>query len=231
MQTKSRQILAAGADWQALIALGLLVSCAPAVSWEKADNDRRIVRVLEAADISSWRPWKFVGETRYAPVEIDGRRTVKAVSDAAASGYYRKITIDLYATPVLQWSWRVDNSLGEIDETSKAGDDSPARIYVLSAHPVFFWRTRGLAYVWSSVQPRGSHWPSAYTDNQKVIAVRSGERGLGEWHQEQRNVREDFKQYFGKDVRYVDAVAFMTDTDNTGRRAVAYYGNINFAER
>lgn len=44
-------------------------------------------------------------------------------------------------------------------------------------------------------------------------------------------MRDDFKRYFSKEVRYVDAVAFMTDSDNTGRRAVAYYGDMFFAER
>jgi hypothetical protein len=64
-----------------------------------------------------------------------------------------------------------------------------------------------------------------------VIALRSGKQGLREWQQEVRIVRGDFDRYFGKEVRYVDAVGFMGDTDNTGRRAVACYGDIYFAER
>jgi hypothetical protein len=186
---------------------------------------------LEAADLSAWRPWKFSSETRYTPVEIDGRRAVRAVSKGSASGYYRKITIDLQQTPILRWSWRVDNTLGEVDERSKGGDDYPARVYVIDTRPVFFWKSQALNYVWSSAQPEDSHWPNAYTSRAVVIAVRSGERDLGKWQQEERNVRDDFERYFGNQVRYVDAVAFMTDTDNTGRRAVAYYGDIYFAER
>jgi hypothetical protein len=44
-------------------------------------------------------------------------------------------------------------------------------------------------------------------------------------------VRGDFDRYFGEEVRYADAVGFMGDTDNTGRRALAYYGDIYLAER
>lgn len=62
-----------------------------------------------------------------------------------------------------------------------------------------------------------------------MIAVRSGSSGLRRWHTEQRNVREGFQGFLGKDVRYIDAVAVMTDTDNTGARAVAYYGDIWFS--
>lgn len=196
-----------------------------------AGGQQRIVPALQSADISGWEPWHFVGKTRYSTAKIDARRAVKASSNAAASGYYREIDVDLHETPILRWSWRVDNTLGEIDETSRAGDDYAARVYVLAAHPVFFWKTRALTYVWSSAQPEGSAWPNAYSDNAQVIAVRSGARDLGEWRQERRNVRQDFQRYFGKDVRYVNAVALMTDTDNTGGRAVAYYGDIVFADR
>lgn len=197
----------------------------------RVTGETRIIPALAAAELGAWRRWKFFGETRYTSVEIDARRAVKAVSEASASGYYRKMTIDLHRTPVLRWSWRVDNTLGGIDERTKEGDDYPARVYVLAAHPVFFWKTRALSYVWSSAQPKGSGWRNAHSSRAVVIAVRSGKQGLREWQQEVRNVRGDFQRYFGEEVRYVDAVGFMTDTDNTGRRAVAYYGDIYFAER
>lgn len=185
--------------------------------------------VLADADLSRWSTRLFSGETRYTQVTVVGQRAIKAVSDSAASGLYREIDINLQATPVLRWRWRVDNTYGSIDETSRGGDDYPARVYVVSSHPIFFWKTRVLAYVWASHQPRGSDWPNAYTSNVRMIAVRSGEQGLGEWYEEARNVREDFRRYFGRDVRYLDAVAIMTDTDDTGEKGIAYYAAIYFS--
>ncbi len=189
------------------------------------------IPVLMNADLEGWREWTFSGATEYTPVVSQGRPAIKAVSDAAASGVYRGIRIDLGKTPILHWNWRVENTLGAIDETRKEGDDYPARIYVMVAHPLFFWKTYALTYVWSSARPAGSAWPNAYSDGARVIAVRSGDAGLGEWHGERRDVREDFKRYFGKDVRYTTAVAVMTDTDDTGKQAVAYYGDIWFSTR
>ena len=43
-----------------------------------------------------------------------------------------------------------------------------------------------------------------------------------------RNVREDLKAVFGKDITSIDAIAIMTDTDNTGKEAHASYGDIYF---
>lgn len=232
MQVKRRQNSHIGTAARGSIAAALLAAVVTGAGlWITASSAQRTVSVLTAADISAWAPWAFSGETRYTPVKIDQRRAIKASSSDSASGLYRKISIDLDETPLLHWSWRVDNTLAGINEKTKEGDDYPARVYVLAAHPLFFWRTRALSYVWSSAQPGGSDWPNAYTENAWMVAVRSGKQGLGKWHRQQRNVREDFERYFGKDVRYVDAVALMTDTDNTGRKATAYYGPIYFAGR
>ncbi|MGZ8472135.1 MAG: DUF3047 domain-containing protein [Candidatus Deferrimicrobiaceae bacterium] len=37
---------------------------------------------------------------------------------------------------------------------------------------------------------------------------------------------EDFRALFGEDPPAIGAVPLMTDTDNTGGEAVAYYGDI-----
>ena len=50
----------------------------------------------------------------------------------------------------------------------------------------------------------------------------------GQWVGERRDVRADFRALFGEDVRSVDAVAIMTDTDDTGGAATAYYADITF---
>jgi hypothetical protein len=43
---------------------------------------------------------------------------------------------------------------------------------------------------------------------------------------EERNIYRDYVSYFGEDPPDVIAIAIMTDTDNTGEEAVAYYGDI-----
>ncbi len=62
-----------------------------------------------------------------------------------------------------------------------------------------------------------------------MIAVDSGNNNVGKWINHKRNVREDFKKYFGRDIKTADAVAVMTDTDNAGNSALSYYGAIYFS--
>ena len=187
------------------------------------------VAVLRDGDIAGWEEKVFEGRTVYETVRHNGRTVVRATSRGTASGLYLRRRIDLDETPILRWTWRVDGTLGDIDERTRAGDDYSARVYVIRSHPVFLWRTRAVNYVWAGTRVTGETWPNAYTDASRHVAVRSGDTHAGEWVDERRDVRADFRELFGESVRYVDAVAIMTDTDNTGAAAVAYYGDITFS--
>lgn len=181
--------------------------------------------------LNDWKSKIFSGTTQYRITELDGKLVLHAVSEAAASGLYREIPIDLRKTPYMNWSWKVDSVLSGVNERKKSGDDYPARVYVVVSGGFFFWRTRALNYVFSNNQPAGSSWKNAYTENARLIAVQSGLQGSGQWTSFKRNVREDFRRAFGEDIQALDAVAIMTDTDNSGQRASAYYGDIYFTDR
>lgn len=206
--------------WLVSILLCLLLSAASA---------ERIIGHFSASDLHGWQPKVFAGETVYALKNDGTRQALRAQSQAAASGLYREIKVDLRQTPYLNWSWRVDNIFTGIDEKTKPGDDFPARVYIVVSGGAFFWKTRSLVYVWSSQQPENSAWPNPFTSNARHIAVRSGSQNLGQWLSEKRNIRTDYKRVFGIDIDYIDAVAIMSDSDNSGQSASAWYGDIFFS--
>ena len=186
------------------------------------------VDVLRDGDITAWEEKVFSGKTIYETVRRGGRDVVRATSNGTASGLYFRRRVDLDRTPILRWTWRVEGTLGDLDERTRAGDDYSARVYVIRSHSVLLWKTRAVNYVWASAMPAGDTWPNAFTDASRNVAVRSGDAQAGQWVDERRDVRADFRALFGKSVRFVDAVAIMTDTDNTGGSAVAFYGDIAF---
>ena len=59
-----------------------------------------------------------------------------------------------------------------------------------------------------------------------MVAVESGDENAGSWVTEKRNVYEDYRKLFGEEPPEIGAVALMTDSDNTGGEATAYYGDI-----
>jgi hypothetical protein len=49
---------------------------------------------------------------------------------------------------------------------------------------------------------------------------------VGEWVEVERNVYEDYKRAFKEEPPPVSGIAVMTDTDQTGESATAWYGDI-----
>ncbi len=181
--------------------------------------------------LRGWERRDFAGETRYTLADIDGRRALRADSVAAASALYRRQRVDLQVTPFLNWSWRVEALVEGADPLTKAGDDYAARVYVVVRRGLFPWQTRALNYVWAgSNAPALSQWPNPFTEHAVMIPLRRGDDGLGRWQQQRVNVAEDYYRAFGERIRYIDGVALMTDTDNGGGQARAYYGELYFSD-
>jgi len=186
------------------------------------------LRIFTPDAIIDWERHRFSGETLYARVSIDGRDAVHAQCEpGSASGLVLRTEIDLDQTPILEWEWRVGSVFEGIDETTRDGDDYPARVYAVDARPIARWRTRAVNYVWSSAMPAGSSWPNAFASQARMVAVRSGKTDAeGVWTTERRDLRSDFREQHGEVPTSVNTLAIMTDCDNTGQAAEAWYGEI-----
>lgn len=181
-----------------------------------------------AAGLSGrWEKKVFKGKTVYEAVREEGRPALKAESRASASGLIYRVSLDPKMYPRLSWSWKVVRTIGKGDARTKAGDDYAARVYVVFPS-IFFWKSRAINYIWANRLPRGAFLPNAYSGNAVMVAVESGDENAGRWIDEERNLVEDFRRAFGEDPPQVGAVAIMTDADNTGEQAVAWYGAIRF---
>ena len=77
----------------------------------------------------------------------------------------------------------------------------------------------------------GTAVPNPYTEQVHRIVVESGPTKVNAWMTEARNVYEDYKRAFGEEPAMMSGIAIMTDTDNTGESAEAYYGDIVLKRR
>jgi len=197
-----------------------------------------------------WKPLTFTKiekHTIYTLVKDDNVVVVKAAAEASASGLTREIKINPKEYPIVQWRWRIMNILKKGDVHKKEGDDYPARIYITFEYDPsklgFFEKAKyktikllygeypplaAINYIWESKAPVGTMVPNPYTDRVMMFVVESGAAKLNQWVNEERNVYEDYKKAFGEESPIISGVAIMTDTDNTGEYAIAYYGDIIF---
>jgi hypothetical protein len=202
-----------------------------------------------------WRALTFrniARHTRYTLVREGDDYVVKAEAEASASGLIRRVDVDAKAYPVLRWRWKVENLLSKADVTRKQGDDYPARVYVAFAYDpkrvgigqrIKYEAARliygeypphaGLNYIWEGKAAVGSVVPNPFTERVRMIVVESGAAHLGQWREYERNVYRDYRSAFGEEPPAIAGIAIMTDADNTGESAVAYYGPVSLypAER
>lgn len=191
--------------------------------------------VLDPSDggetLKDWQEKSFEGSTSYNKASDAERSFIKAIASSSASGLFLEKEIDLNAYPVLNWRWRVDKGLAAHDEKVKEGDDFAARLYVVVSGGFFFWKTIALNYVWSSNQVETQAWPNPFAgDNAQMLPVRGESDQQGLWYLETRDLRQDFKRLFGREIDTIDGLAIMTDTDNGGGPAEASYGEIFFSK-
>ncbi len=200
------------------------------VSAQPGDFDPYAIGDFSSGSTTGWQPIKFKGSTQYRIVRDGPLPVLRATSSGSASGLVHKQRIDLTRTPYLSWRWKIANKIENVHETVRSGDDYAARIYVVVDGGLLFWKTRALNYVWAYGSAAGTIWPNAFAgNNAMMLALRWRDDPVDTWQTEKRNVRADLRQAFGRDIRYIDAVALMTDTDNTGATVTAYYGDIVFS--
>jgi hypothetical protein len=173
-----------------------------------------------------WREKVFKGRTSYTASVKDGVPCIAAVSHASASALYFDISYDPKTMPILSWQWRIDHVLAKADATKKSGDDSPARVYVVFKSPILFWWPKALTYIWDNRLPKGTIIRNVHTRRAMMIVLESGPALEGRWVREERNIRQDYIRAFGEEPPEVEAIAIMTDTDDTGETAEAWYGPI-----
>jgi len=198
---------------------------------------------------AGWTPLTFPHITRhtsYALVrDADAGVVLRAEADASASGLIAKVDLPAHDGIRLRWRWKVERPIERGDVTRKAGDDYAARIYVAFRYSPerlsVFERARfelirlwlgeypphaGLNYIWDARAPVGTVVPNAYERRVRMIVVESGSARLGRWLDYERDIVADYRAAFGEEPPPVAGFALMTDADDTGERALAYYGDV-----
>ena len=206
-----------------------------------------------SAPPAPWRLVRFdedIPATRYHVREWDGVNAIEAVAQRSMALLARPLTVDLVATPMLCWRWRVDAPLTSADMVTKAGDDYAARVYLtfklassdLSpgariklklGRAIYGADTpdAALNYVWDNRYPVGAAKWNAYTDRARMIVVQSGAQNAGQWVTEQRDILADFIAAFNIQQPQLTSIAIASDTDNTGETARAGFADFHFVPR
>jgi hypothetical protein len=188
----------------------------------------------------------FKNNTDYTLAVEDGAVVVRAMAHNSASFLATPVSFDPHQFPMLSWRWKIVQDIAGANTAEQSKEDSPVRVMVafdgdISKLPVkdrFAAKAAQsisgqalpyatLMYIWGEKVAVDSITVSSRSERIKMLAVAAGDNGIGRWQTYNRNLVEDFKRAFGEEPGKVVSIEIMTDTDNTGADAQAYYGDIS----
>ncbi len=201
-----------------------------------------------------WSEWKVLPHKRittYRLVDLNGQPALRAEADRSASGLRTIVDIDPLKTPFLSFSWKVSQPPADADVSDRDAEDSATRVIIafdgdqsqldarerqlseqarfLTGHPLPY---ATLMYVWSDKHPLETVVINPHSKRVRKIVVSNQSTPLNQWQRFRRNVLQDFEKAYGyRPSGRIKGVAILTDTDNTGERAVAFYGSIRLEPR
>ncbi len=177
--------------------------------------------------LKGWKEKKFSGQVEYQLVQDGDHQVLQAQSKGQASALIYWLKIDPHKYSRLRWRWKIERVLEKGQAGVKAGDDYPARIYIVfdSWLPNF---ARSINYIWASKLAAESVVVNPYYRRSIMLAVESGSGKAGQWVVEERDLVADYRKVFGGDIPRIRAIAVMTDGDNTGESVFAWFDWIEF---
>jgi hypothetical protein len=222
---------------------------------------REVGEVVEVARFSRtklgevgepWEPYLIVRgnhPTGYRVVERDGAAVLEAPAERGGSALHRKIRLDPYRHPLIEWRWQVpprEPGASPFSEAARLsamarvsiafhGDEQKLDVVdrahlrlakVLSPNGLPY---ATLVYVWLRNAPAGTVLVSPYSDRVRLFVVESGEERAGQWIDMRRDVVADYRHVFGEDPGDIVAVGVMTDSGDDGSIRRAFYGDITFS--
>lgn len=202
----------------------------------------------DRAEPDEWHHFVLPGKraTRYTRSSQEGKVAWLATADASASLWRRR----LRQTPVtartrVEFSWWVPALIAAADLTRAEAADAPVRVAFAFDGDVSRLPLRSrmqfqlaetltgeappyatLMYVWDNHAALESILPGARSDRVRKIVVERGDTHLRQWRNYRRALKTDYERAFQEPPGTLIGVALLTDTDNTGGKAHAWYGDV-----
>jgi hypothetical protein len=179
--------------------------------------------------------WRHRAFFRTDPMQIsfvskEGRPSIRLATHNSGSMLYRFTDLSLDQYPTLGWDWFVEQPIAsDVDETTKAGDDHPARLYLNFRSGS--GETHAMEIIWGNRKLRAGDWKyleSFWSRNSfPHYVARGGDENVGRWHDEKVDLRALYRKLWGDPAgATLHEVALFCDTDATGARSVAYFSAV-----
>lgn len=133
--------------------------------------------------------------------------------------------VDVKKTPIMRWRWRLRQAL-DVDNKEEQ-DEQAVVLYVGDGNS---FRQRTVAYRWEGCPEIGSRSDKIYSAGavkMGAICMRNKHTPVDKWVTEERNVRQDFKSFFGDEMEKC-GIAIGANSQYSKQLSVAEIDYIEF---
>jgi len=159
-----------------------------------------------------WRRRSEAARNIYRIESENGNHFLHAYADKQSVQIGLKQLFDPARFRRLHWRWRVHALPQGADERMVEKHDAAAQVYVVFDNQ---YLPRVIKYIWSAGLPAGTGFTNPLYRRGRVIVLRSGSSGKGEWHQETVDFYHDYKRLFGEEPGQVQGTGILSSSDST----------------
>jgi len=156
-------------------------------------------------------------------VTKDNVPAVRLSTNDTASMLIRHVEISLEEYPLLRWMWFVEQPIvSELDETTREGDDHPARFFIV--FETLSGARRSMEIIWGNRLQAGEY---KYIDDFPHYVPRGGNENTKRWFEEEVNLWEVYGHIWpDQEPANIMEIGLFCDSDDTDGRSVSYFANV-----
>lgn len=199
-----------------------------------SEADKKIKRLFDQP-LDKYRIVHYKGENSISKKVNDlNEEIIIHKSNNSASALFFDIETDLNLSRLhyLNFEWKV-KKFNNKNEKKKENHDFPARIYLKFKTGYLPWEKYYINYVFSNAHFKNDHWKSPYLNiftKSHDVAINGKRDPSDYWIKHKVNLVNDIQKFWNLDISYLESIALMVDTDNTGAKTEAQYKNIYLSQ-
>lgn len=153
----------------------------------------------------------------------NGKNKIRCISHKNVSILQKDVNIELTNDLKLDWSWNVETIPSPISE-----DNAGTHDYLSIA--VKFDDGQDITFMWSKNLPKETVFRCPlpnWTNVETHVVQRSGEKELGVWLKESRDITNDYKNYIRGNAKKIVQIWFIVNTVFMRGTGICEYSNIS----
>ena len=171
---------------------------------------------------SGWQLKERVGKADLSIIREGTFHALRLRSSDTSFALEKGVDVSPRLYPLLHWKWKVTRLPSGGDFRKSGADDQAAQIFLA------FSNRKAIVYLWDTTAPEGASgdaWAPPFMTI-KALVLRSGDKEMGKWIAEKRNIMEDYRSLFGHNPPVLAGIRIQINSQHTDTSGESYFADL-----